>query len=190
MTIRQHYVLRDDLNNNDDDFICPYTGEKYGLTDIYIGSDESSPIFSFKGLEEYAELLRQRVSGMMPQDSNKRLAWLEDSNGKIVAEATMRTTILDKDFQKAIEDEEQAMIQEELGGLKDGVYSGKVVDISNGVMNSPAVVTQKVNREGDTVKHPAWIFKTIPNLGEIVDIQVKNGIASIQSKELNKGLSR
>jgi len=118
-----NYVLRDDLN--DDGFISSYTGEiELGLTD-YIGWDQSSPIFAFNGLEKYAELQRQREQ----PDSDKRLAWLEDSNGKIVAEATvMATTILDDDFQKAIEDEELAILQgelecndeeiEEIGGMK------------------------------------------------------------------------
>jgi len=95
----------------------------------YDFANPDSPIFAFNALEAYAANLRWRISGMMPQDSSKRLAWLEDSNGKIVAEATVKaTTILDDDFKKAIEDEELAILQgelecndeeiEEIGGMK------------------------------------------------------------------------
>jgi hypothetical protein len=112
-----NYVLRDGMEDD--------PSAEMSLIDIYIGLDRSSPIFSFNGLEEYAEQQRRREQS----DSNKRLAWLEDSNGKIVAEATVRaTTILDNDFQKAIEDEELAILQgelecndeeiEEIGGMK------------------------------------------------------------------------
>lgn len=112
-----NYVLRDGMEDD--------PSAEMSLTDIYIGWDQSSPVFSFNGLKKYAERQRQHEQ----PDSDKRLAWLEDSNGKIVAEATVgATTILDDDFQKAIEAEELAILQgelecndeeiEEIGGMK------------------------------------------------------------------------
>lgn len=104
-----NYVLRDEME------------DKVG----YDIANPDSPIFAFNALEEFAARQRRREE----LDSNKRLAWLEDSKGKIVAEATVRaTTILDDDFQKAIVDEELAILQgesecndeeiEEIGSMK------------------------------------------------------------------------
>ncbi|HEY3326392.1 MAG TPA: hypothetical protein VGK14_04410 [Novimethylophilus sp.] len=101
MTIQQHYILRDGMESEPD-----YSAE-IGLQDFA----NDSPIFAYKALADHAA----RLGRYEQPDSNKRLAWLEDRQGKIVAEATVSaTTILDNDFQKAIEDEEQAILQGEL----------------------------------------------------------------------------
>ncbi len=95
---KQHYVLQDGMD---------YSGEETSPNDI---SFPDSPGCAYQALADRAA----RLGWHEQPGSNKRLAWLEDSNGKIVAEATVSaTTILDDDFQKAIEDEELAWRQEQ-----------------------------------------------------------------------------
>lgn len=105
MTIQQHYVLRDGM----EDEVSYYSSDldAPGPNDLSV---PDSPGCAYQALADRAA----RLGRYEQPDSKKRLAWLEDSNGKIVAEATVRaTTILDDNFQKAIEDEELAWRQGE-----------------------------------------------------------------------------
>lgn len=100
-----NYVLRDGM----EDEVSYYSSDldAPGPNDLSV---PDSPGCAYKALADHAA----RLSKHEQPDSDKRLAWLEDSNGKIVAEATVRAmTILDDDFQQAIEDEELVILQGE-----------------------------------------------------------------------------
>lgn len=62
-----------------------------------------------------------------------------------------------------------------------GAFSGMVVDVADGF------VTQKVNREGDTVKHDVARLTAVVNIGDIVDVKYQDGHGNVSGNE--KGLT-
>lgn len=64
-------------------------------------------------------------------------------------------------------------IIEAMGVVKEGVFSGQVLSVANGI------VTQKVNRDGDAVRHSATQLSAAVNVGDVVDIQYRNGCGNV-----------
>jgi hypothetical protein len=61
--------------------------------------------------------------------------------------------------------------------VKDGNYSGMVLDVS-----AKGIVTQKVNRNGDTVQHDLRFLSEPVVAGCVVDIQYQNGKGQVASQ--------
>lgn len=68
--------------------------------------------------------------------------------------------------------------------VKEGTYSGKVLDIADGV------VTQKINREGDTVRHDVANLSATVNIGDVIDIQYHDGTGLVAGKDKSVGVGR
>lgn len=64
--------------------------------------------------------------------------------------------------------------------VSEGSFAGLVLDVSAGV------VTQKVNRQGDSVQHAASALSRSVFEGEIVDIKYVNGIGIVGGKGRNE----
>lgn len=62
------------------------------------------------------------------------------------------------------------------GSVKEGIYSGKVLNIANGIM------TQKVNRAGDTVQHDIARLSGVLNVGDVIDVKYQGGKADVLGK--------
>lgn len=73
-------------------------------------------------------------------------------------------------------------IAEARGIVTEGLFSGVVLDISNGV------AVQKVNREGDTVKHDVSKLSAAVSAGDLVDIKYRNGVGEVISKGKSVGV--
>lgn len=74
--------------------------------------------------------------------------------------------------------------QDLFGVVNAGAYSGKVVSVDNGI------VTQKVNREGATVKHELERLSASVKVDDLVDIKYQGGIGQVAGKELSIGMER
>lgn len=76
-----------------------------------------------------------------------------------------------------------AEAMESNGVVKEGSHSGKVLEVTGGV------VTQKVNREGGTVLHEVAKLSAVVETGEVVDIRYRDGIGIVSGRatELSKG---
>ena len=66
----------------------------------------------------------------------------------------------------------------------EGVFSGMVMDVSGGF------VTQKINRDGATVKHAQSVLSEPLKTGDIVDIKYSNGVGTVSGKGLSAALGR
>jgi len=60
--------------------------------------------------------------------------------------------------------------------VRDGAFSGVILDISGGL------VTQRVNREGDVVRHSISLLSAKVEIREVVDIGYKDGIGVVEGK--------
>lgn len=67
---------------------------------------------------------------------------------------------------------------------KVGSYSGKVLDIKDGVM------TQKTGRSGETTSHDIFLLSVEVKIGDIVDIKYKSGVGKVTSKALSVNQER
>lgn len=84
--------------------------------------------------------------------------------------------------QAALPDSNPVMAQQQFSLLDvvvEGTYSGKVLSVQDGV------VTQKINRAGDTVQHEIARLSIGVSPGDIVDINYKNGSGSISNKAVS-----
>lgn len=70
------------------------------------------------------------------------------------------------------------------GFVKEGVFSGKVMNVANGIM------TQKTNREGKLVEHNISLLSRAVNIGDIVDVRYNNGKAEVSDKNHTASLGR
>lgn len=70
------------------------------------------------------------------------------------------------------------------GFVKEGFYSGKVINIGNGI------VTQKINREGMSVNHNLDLLSKTVNVGDLVDIQYMKGQAVVSDRNYKAKLER
>lgn len=66
----------------------------------------------------------------------------------------------------------------------EGRYNGAVVEVKEGV------VTQRINRAGDTVRHDANKLNSVPVLGMVVDIQYRQGRGQVGAPGHDKGQGR
>ncbi|HJV75086.1 MAG TPA: diguanylate cyclase [Noviherbaspirillum sp.] len=64
--------------------------------------------------------------------------------------------------------------------VREGIFVGRVLSVENGV------VTQKVNRAGDTVLHSAALLSGSVNVGDVVNIQYCDGRGSIEGGKANE----
>lgn len=60
--------------------------------------------------------------------------------------------------------------------VADGFFSGKVLDVVDGV------ATQRINRGGDVVRHAVSVLSKVPVIGDVVDIGYKDGIGIVSGK--------
>lgn len=63
--------------------------------------------------------------------------------------------------------------QEVEGVVNEGFYCGRVIEIANGV------VTQKINRAGETVRHDVSKLSEMVKSGDVVDIRYRGGMADV-----------
>lgn len=68
--------------------------------------------------------------------------------------------------------------------VREGVYSGMVLSVLNGV------VTQKINREGDTVRHDLHALSKPVLTGSIVDIRYVKGLGVVNGQGVETGVGR
>lgn len=61
--------------------------------------------------------------------------------------------------------------------VKEGAYSGKVLNVANGV------VTQKINREGGTVQHDLGRLSAVVGIGDVIDIEYRGGMGEVGRKD-------
>lgn len=75
-------------------------------------------------------------------------------------------------------------VQEPKDVVNEGWYSGKVLSVANGV------VTQKINRDGGTVRHDASKLSEPVKAGDVLDVQYQDsqGLVSVVGK--NNGVGR
>lgn len=69
--------------------------------------------------------------------------------------------------------------------VKDGNYSGKVLDVS-----PEGVVTQRVHRDGQVARHALSSLSKTVALGDVVDIAYSNGVGTVSGKGLSVGVGR
>lgn len=62
--------------------------------------------------------------------------------------------------------------------VTNGFYTGKVLDVADGV------VTQRINREGDVVRHAASLLSAKVGIGDVVGIGYKNGVGVVDGKDV------
>ena len=62
--------------------------------------------------------------------------------------------------------------------VKEGTFSGKIENVANGI------VTQKVNREGETVQHGLARLSHSVKVGEVVDIKYVGGTGNVVGREV------
>lgn len=65
-----------------------------------------------------------------------------------------------------------------------GAYSGMVLDVVDNI------VIQKINRQGDTVKHDHRVLTESVATGEVIDITYQNGIGKVGGKGIAVGIGR
>lgn len=111
-----------------------------------------------------------------------RLDWLESS-----IEDCLENVLFSE--AKAIVD--KALAKEASAGLpavgdvvREGSFSGKVLDSVGGV------VTQKINREGDTVQHALKSLSAPVLVGSVVDIEYCDGVGVVAGQGVSVGLGR
>lgn len=78
----------------------------------------------------------------------------------------------------------QKEMMREIEAIKDGTYFGIVLCVEAGF------VTQKVNREGATVRHDAANLSAAVNIGDVVNIQYRGGTGKVVRKEKSGGVCR
>lgn len=65
-----------------------------------------------------------------------------------------------------------------------GAYSGMVLDVVDNI------VIQKINRQGETVKHDHRVLSEAVSAGEVIDITYQNGIGKVGGKAIAAGIGR
>jgi N12 class adenine-specific DNA methylase len=78
-----------------------------------------------------------------------------------------------------------AKIAEAVGVVKEGFYNGKILSVSN---EGIGVVTQRINRDGETVLHKAGSLSANVVVGEIATIHYNQGVGIVTRKERGVGL--
>lgn len=68
--------------------------------------------------------------------------------------------------------------------VSNGCFSGLVVDVAG------AVVTQKINREGDTVQHDGAKLSMAVQVGKVVDITYRDGLGVVSGNSKGVGIGR
>jgi hypothetical protein len=69
--------------------------------------------------------------------------------------------------------------------VSDGKFSGRVLEVVDGI------VTQKINREGNMVKHNAHVLSVPVVAGDVVEIAYVGGIGMVSGKDASlAGLER
>ena len=65
------------------------------------------------------------------------------------------------------------LILEAKGVVQEGLHVGQVLDVANGV------VTQKIDRAGNTVRHDASKLSVAVEVGDVVDVQYRGGMGAV-----------
>lgn len=65
-----------------------------------------------------------------------------------------------------------------LGVVSQGIFSGPVIGIVDGVL------IQKTDREGKTERHDIRLLTRLPLVGEVIDVKYQYGVGVIPGKEI------
>jgi DNA (cytosine-5)-methyltransferase 1 len=69
--------------------------------------------------------------------------------------------------------------------VSHGEFSGMVLSVS-----TDGVVTQKINRNGQTVQHDQTLLSKVVVVGEVVGIKYSEGLGTVDANELSTGVQR
>lgn len=69
--------------------------------------------------------------------------------------------------------------------VREGAFSGAVLNVS-----ASGVVTQKINRDGDTVRHDFYALSKPVSVGSVVDIKYVGGVGVVGGKAVSVGVGR
>lgn len=75
-------------------------------------------------------------------------------------------------------------ITEKYQFTKEGFYSGKVLDVADGVM------IQKIDREGNIERHDVTRLSAAVKVGDVVDIKYRDGLGEVSEKTKFPGIKR
>lgn len=179
-------AVKDKFGSSNGDVNDPLVQEWWAAIDQRDTHPESVAWFSLKSEECY--MARDRVL-VSPMDQYTRLA------GEVEARLTQARRGMSADERAAAYpvDQMDVAVKDQIvrlgaqvpGLVVDGLHSGKVLDVAAGV------VTQKVGRGGETVRHSACRLSSKVEIGDVVDIQYRDGVGVV-GKELgtDKSLAR
>lgn len=163
----------------------PLVQEWWAAIDQRDSYPEANEWFSLKSLER--QVTRDRVI-LSPMDQYKSLA------GEVEARLTQTRIDMSPAERLAgypLDDMEVAVPRQVLrsGGksanlVAEGSFIGKVLDVVDGV------ATQKVNRDGDVVRHLLSRLSALVGIGEVVEIAYKDGVGVVGGKGVEAGVSR
>lgn len=146
---------------------------------------ESNEWFSIKGLERQVERDRLILS---PMDQYKRLA------GEVESRLTQARIDMSPDERAAgypLDDMDLAVPGQVLMSagkaaalVADGFHVGKVIDVADGV------ATQKINRDGATVRHLLARLSVPVVIGDMVEVSYKDGVGVVSGQGMSVGVER
>ena len=163
----------------------PLVQEWWAAIDQRDSYPEANEWFSLKGLER--QVSRDRVI-LSPMDQYSRLAGEVEAR---LTQARIDMSPSDRLNGYPLDDMDLAVPGQVLMSagkpsdlVVNGSYVGLVLDVANGV------ATQKINREGATVRHAVARLSAVLVIGSVADIIYKDGLGVVQGKVVGVGVSR
>ena len=140
------------------------------------------------------------VRSVLAQSPNVSLAFIEYSNGiekdcavlvpqldgrYVRATAEIAATSLEPDrVAQLFAIAQKGPTQELYETVGEGVFNGQIVQINEGV------ATQRVGRDGSTVKHDVSVLSQTVNVGQVVDIKYQDGLGLVGRRGQYAGVER